>query len=271
MGVITEELVELCGIRCHVLAPETFERELSAALSESEPTGWVCQKGTLTGGPEAPRVAFELKTSGFTLPRAGRYRPTITREEALREILPILNDGSTRPAVIATTGKLSRELYEIDDQQHDKGNRFYMVGSMGCAAGFGLGVARARKGKVVVLDGDGALLMKLGTVATIGATAQKNLHHVVIDNGAHDSTGGQPTVSPSMDTAAVALACGYLRADTVDSAADFRRVLESHLGDGGPTLLRMMVRPGGRKELGRPKLSPRDAYARFKAWLEATA
>ncbi len=186
-------------------------------------------------------------------------------------ILPLLNEAEGRPAVIATTGKLSRELYELDDREHTRHNRFYMVGSMGCASGFGLGVARARKGKVLVLDGDGAVLMKLGTLATIGATGLTNLHHVVIDNAAHDSTGGQRTVSPSVDIAAVALACGYRRANTVSTARDLERRLEDHLAGDGPTLLRMLVHTGARKDLGRPKLTPRDAYLRFRRWLEETA
>src|SRR6185436_2939180 len=110
-------------------------------------------------------------------------------------------------AVVSTTGKLSRELCELDDRDHARRNRFYMVGSMGCAAGFGLGVARGRPERsVVVLDGDGALLMKLGTLATIGGYAPSNLHHVVFDNASYDSTGGQRTISPTVDLAAMALA-----------------------------------------------------------------
>jgi phosphonopyruvate decarboxylase len=143
-----------------------------------------------------------------------------------------------------------------------------MVGSMGCAAGFGLGLARAQpRRQVLVLDGDGALLMKLGTLASIGGVAPANLHHVVFDNGVHDSTGGQPTASPNVDFAAVALACGYRLAETRDEEADFAPALERHLAAPGPTLLRLLCLPGARKELGRPRLQPRDGWRRFCAFL----
>ncbi len=271
MGQITEELIRLCGIECHRLRGKAFASELADMLRRAVPAGWVCRKATLSGGPEAPPFHFDLVTGSFLLPAPGRYEPELSREEALRVILPLLNDSDERPAVIATTGKLSRELYELDDREHSRRNRFYMVGSMGCASGFGLGVARTRPGAVLVLDGDGALLMKFGTLATVGATAARNFHHVVFDNGVHDSTGGQRTASPSVDVAAVALACGYRRAETVASAAGLGRTLEDHLRQEGPTLLRMLVKTGARKDLGRPSLKPREGYLRFKGWLEETA
>lgn len=271
MGEITEDLIRLCGIQCNTLQPEAFASQLGNMLRRGVPGAWVCRKGTLTGGPKAPPIRFEIVTSNFLPPASEHHTPELSREEALRVVLPLLNETEVRPAVIATTGKLSRELYELDDCEHTRHNRFYMVGSMGCASGFGLGVARARKGKVLVLDGDGAVLMKLGTLATIGATGLTNLHHMVIDNAAHDSTGGQRTVSPSVDIAAVALACGYRRAHTVSTARDLKRRLEDHLAGDGPTLLRMLVRTGARKDLGRPRLAPRDAYLRFRCWLEETA
>jgi phosphonopyruvate decarboxylase len=271
MGEITEDLIRLCGIQCNTLQPEVFASQLGDMLRRGVPGAWVCRKGTLTGGPKAPPIGLEIVTNSFSPPASEHHAPELSREEALRVVLPLLNEIEGRPAVIATTGKLSRELYELDDREHTRHNRFYMVGSMGCASGFGLGVARARKGKVLVLDGDGAVLMKLGTLATIGATGLTNLHHMVIDNAAHDSTGGQRTVSPSVDIAAVALACGYRRTDTVSTARDLKLRLEDHLAGDGPTLLRMLVHTGARKDLGRPKLAPRDAYLRFRRWLEETA
>ena len=228
MGQITAELVRLCGLECHQLQPEAFEVELETALRLGVPTGWVCRKGTLSGGPEAPPIAFSVSIPTVrSTSSAATYRPETTRENALRAILPLLNQGHPPPAVVSTTGKLSRELYELDDRDHTRANRFYMVGSMGCASGFGFGVARVYQGRVLVLDGDGALLMKFGTLATIGASTATNFHHVVMDNAVHDSTGGQATVSPSVDFAAVALACGYRRADTVSTVADFERTLEA--------------------------------------------
>ena len=170
--------------------------------------------------------------------------------------------------MVSTTGKLSRELCELDDRDHSRRNRFYMVGSMGCAAGFGLGVARAQPQRpVIVLDGDGALLMKLGSLATTGALAPRNYHHIVFDNGAHESTGGQPTPSPAVDFALAALACGYRHAETVSDPAALPGVLQRQLEQDGPTLLRVLITTGSRKDLGRPTLKPRDGFLRFCAFL----
>jgi phosphonopyruvate decarboxylase len=231
------------------------------------------RKGTLQGGPKLPPVTLAIETTEKHSNR-GVWKPELTREQALSALLPLLNRGlndhgdESAVAVVATTGKLSRELYELDDREGDKRNRFYMVGSMGCAAGFGLGIARARPArKVLVLDGDGALLMKLGTLATIGFSAPSNYHHITFDNGAHDSTGGQPTPSPAVDFALAALACGYKHAETVASQAALREAAERHLSLAGPTLLRVVIGTGSRGELGRPKLSPRGCYERFASFL----
>ena len=113
--------------------------------------------------------------------------------------------------------------------------------------------------------------MKLGTLATVGATAPPNFHHVVIDNAAYDTTGGQATASPSVDLAAVALACGFRRADTVSTLADFKGMLGEHLEAEGPTFLRMLVLCGARRDLGRPQLAPRNVYLRFRDWLKEHA
>ncbi|MCA9523843.1 MAG: phosphonopyruvate decarboxylase [Myxococcales bacterium] len=270
MGQITEELVRLCGVECHVLQPTSFADELASALGRGVPAGWVCRKETLEKGPKARPVTLAVTTSAFELPPRRSLQPSVRREEALASLLPLFNRGVDQPAVIGTTGKLSRELYELDDREHTRNNRFYMVGSMGCASGFGLGVARARsRRKVVVLDGDGAMLMKMGTLATIGAVKPTNLHHIVIDNGAHESTGAQPTVSPGVDFAAIALACGYRQAATVADLGEFRATFERQFESEGPTLLRMLVNVGSRGDLGRPSLEPRDGWLRFKQFLES--
>ena len=121
---------------------------------------------------------------------------------------------------------------------------------------------------MVVLDGDGALLMKLGSLATAGALAPQNYHHVVFDNGAHDSTGGQPTPSPAVDFALAALACGYQLAETASEPAHIQEAFARHLRTDGPTLLRVAIGVGSRKDLGRPKLEPRANFERFSAFLQ---
>lgn len=267
MGSITESMLRLCGLETHTLEEASFATELQAARARLGATAWIVQKSTLRGGPEAPSREFRLDLQPYPLPDRCQYQATTRRESALEAILPLLNAPSLGAAVISTTGKLSRELFELDDREHARSNRFYMVGSMGCAAGFGLGVARTRDNPVVVLDGDGALLMKLGTLATIGGLAPRNLFHIVFDNAAHDTTGGQPTVSPSVDFAALALAAGYKHATTVDTPAGLVAGLERLLSTGGPGLIRMLVAKGARSNLGRPTLSPQQNYRRFRGFL----
>jgi phosphonopyruvate decarboxylase len=267
MGEITEDLARLCELETFVLDEASFAEQLRETQQRGVAAAWICRKGTLEGGAKLPARELVLRVGELAVPASGRFAPQMGREEALRQLLPLIN-GEAPPAVVSTTGKLSRELYELDDRDHSRRNRFYMVGSLGCAAGFGLGIAKAQpQRKVMVLDGDGAVLMKMGTLATIGAVGPENLHHVVFDNGAHESTGGQPTSSPGVDFAAIALACGYRLAETVASEADFRGALDRHLSSPGPTFLRLAVRQGSRADLGRPKLSPRDGWLRFSDFL----
>ena len=267
MGQITGQLAELIGLRTHVLEPESFQSSLQAALADGVPAAWICRRGALAGGPAAPAVELTVRTGAVSPDNSGSFTPQLTREQALAELAPLLNEA--KPATICTTGKLSRELYELDDQDHARDNRFYMVGSMGCAAGFGLGIARAQpRRQVMVLDGDGAVLMKMGSLATAGHLGARNFHHLVFDNGAYESTGAQPTVSPSVDFAAVAMACGYRAAETVSDAAELRRAAARQLAADGPTLLRVVIRTGARKDLGRPRLKPRDGWLRFSGFLQ---
>jgi phosphonopyruvate decarboxylase len=188
----------------------------------------------------------------------GGSRPT--RSAALNRILDLVPDEA---AVIATTGKCGRELFTLADRpQH-----LYQVGSMGCAGAMGLGVALNARRPVVVLDGDGAALMKLGAVATIGAQGPENLVHLVLDNGVHDSTGGQATVSATVDFARVALACGYRRAASCDSIEGLAQVLSEALTTPGPALIHLRIAPGSIEELGRPTIPPPEVARRFRAFL----
>ena len=182
------------------------------------------------------------------------------RAACLEAVLKAVPDEA---AVIATTGKCGRELFTIADRKQ----HLYQVGSMGGASGMGLGVALNTRRPVVVLDGDGAALMKLGTFATIGAHTPKNLIHVVLDNGVHDSTGGQPTVSASVDFAAIAAACGYAGASMVDSVRGLEAALKHSLEVPGPHLLHVRIAPGSMDKLGRPTVKPADVARRFKDFL----
>jgi phosphonopyruvate decarboxylase len=152
--------------------------------------------------------------------------------------------------VIGTTGYTGRELFAIADRP----NQLYMVGSMGCASSFGLGLSLALPGKrVVVADGDGAALMRMGNFATVGAYGGDNFHHLVLDNGVHESTGGQSTVSRAISLAGVARACGYPLASEGLAAAELDRFLR---GDRGPALLQLKTRRGVPEGLPRPNVTP---------------
>jgi phosphonopyruvate decarboxylase len=122
-----------------------------------------------------------------------------------------------------------------------------------------------------VLDGDGAALMKLGTLSTVGHYRPKGLLHVVIDNEAHESTGGQATASPTTDFAAVAVGCGYRRAWRVDGVKDLAGTVAEALGSDGPALIHVKVALGSTTDLGRPSLRPDEVKEQFMAWLASTA
>jgi phosphonopyruvate decarboxylase len=190
--------------------------------------------------------------------RAHGDRPT--RAALLERMLATLPPDA---AVVATTGKCGRELFTLSDREA----HLYQVGSMGCASGMGLGVALATGRRTVVLDGDGAALMKLGTLATVGAQQPAGLLHVLLDNGVHDSTGGQATASPGVDFPGVALACGYRAAWACDDAPGFDAALRAALATTGPVLVHARIRPGSMASLGRPTVAPHEVAQRFRAFL----
>ncbi len=169
--------------------------------------------------------------------------------------------------IIATTGKTGRELFTLQDRaQH-----LYQVGSMGGAAPMALGLALATGRRTIVLDGDGAALMKLGAMATIGAYQPPALLHVLLDNGVHDSTGGQATVSASVDFAGVALSCGYAHAFSCDTETGFAAAFAAALAASGPVLLHVRIQPGSMAKLGRPTVAPHEVARRFRDFVLAAA
>ena len=227
-------------------------------------------------------LPFALVMAKDSLREEALSEPARTRPSAGQRT--DLSEGGERPAriavlervlaalpgdvpVIVTTGKAGRELFTLQDREQ----HLYQVGSMGCAAPMGLGVALVTGRRTVVLDGDGAALMKLGAMATIGAYQPPGLLHVLLDNGVHDSTGGQATVSPTVDFAGVALACGYAHAFICDSAAGFAAAFAQALATAGPALLHVRIRPGSLKTLGRPTVAPHEVAQRFRAFLRQRA
>lgn len=264
MGRITHDLLTLMGIehRAFPNEPDQIAGAVNAAVTAMDerllPYAFVLAKGDVADAAlDQPEPT--LPPSGVRADyRVGGARPA--RAAALERFLALTNDAT---AVIATTGKSGRELFTLADRdQH-----LYQVGSMGGAAGMALGVALNTPRRVVVLDGDGAALMKLGTLATIGAQQPGNLIHILLDNGVHDSTGGQATVSASVDFAAVALACGYGYAASCDDLAGFERAWGEAVAAGRPAMIHLRIAPGSMAKLGRPTVAPDAVARRFKAFL----
>lgn len=161
--------------------------------------------------------------------------------------------------VIACNGMIGREVFTADDREAN----FYMIGSMGLGSSIGLGVALSRPGKrVLVLDGDGNVLMGAGALASVAAAAPANFHQVVLDNETHGSTGGQRTVSRQVPLEAMARAAGYRSAERV-AAEDLATRLPAFLASEGPAMLLVKVKPGNVKGIARVSYEPPEIAARF--------
>lgn len=264
VGEITPRLLETMEIPWE-LFPDKAE-DVAPALARARahmtehrrPYAFIMRKGTVEscGLSEAPRPL----RPPVSVQKRYECKPSerVTRTQALERIVA-LSDRKT--VLLGTTGFTGRELYAIDDRDLN----LYMVGSMGCASSLGLGLALARPDlRVVVIDGDGAALMRMGNFATLGAYAGGNLYHVLLDNEVHDSTGAQATVSASVSFAAIAAACGYSAALEGD-ALDLIDQLHAPGDLPGPRLLQLKTRPGSPDNLPRPKEGPTEVRERLQA------
>ena len=259
-GRVTPALLEAMELPWRALegdpqaAAEAAEWAVRTARETSAPVVLLVHKGAF-GKAEAKRPAASVPEG------------MLTREAAIALITGALPADST---IIATTGMIARELYEQRGALgQDRASDFLTGGSMGRASQIALGITRAKPdAQVVCLDGDGAALMHLGGMATIGASDTGNLLHIVLNNGAHDSVGGQPTVAFDVSLTGVARACGY---DTVegpfDDKAEIAAAIERLAPVPGRRFVEVRVRPGSRADLGRPKETPAENKAIFTARL----
>lgn len=275
MGPITPRMLDTMEIPWELFPSEieAIEPALDRAVAHMDLTGrpyaLVMQKGTVApyalkagagvvgrrGGSGASASAPSSRAVLEPLRLSPADRPS--RQEALREVVAHTPVGTT--AVLATTGFCGRELYTVDDRP----NQLYMVGSMGCVVPFALGLALARPDlRVVALDGDGAALMRMGAFATVGAYGPPNLQHLLLDNGVHDSTGGQATVSAHVSFAEIAAACGYASSLETDGVARIGAWLDSPAAEG-PRFARLLTRPGSPDGLPRPSVTPTDVKTRL--------
>ena len=198
-----------------------------------------------------------------------REVPTVTveqREEALETLTQCLPDGAF---LVATTGKTGRELYEIRERTNAPQRDFLTVGGMGHASSIALGVAlRQPERWTVCLDGDGAVLMHMGSMAVIGANKPSNLIHIVINNGAHETVGGMPTVAGQADLPAIAKACGYPNAVSVSSFGELDAELKAARERKALSFIEVKCSIGAREDLGRPTTSAIENKESFMEYLK---
>ena len=262
MGRITTGLLDLAQVPWAMLpqTPAALPGVLAAAWnsmgSARLPYGLVIAKDTVRPEPlEEPEPAGAAAVVVRSTGPAERPR----RAQVLSALLDALPPHA---AVVSTTGFTSRELYTLDDREQ----HFYVVGAMGSAGPIGLGISTQTRRPVVVVDGDGALLMRLGALATVGAHRPERLVHIVLDNGRHESTGGQRTVSGVVDFVGAAAACGYRRVYGAASTEELTGLLDEGLAGHGPTLIHLPISAGSPAGLGRPKVTPAEVAARFRAF-----
>ncbi len=267
MGQITHDLLDALKIPW-LPFPETDEaiattiEEADAYMNEHKlPFALVLRKGTVAPSPLKNQPNPTPVDTCEKLHDFDRPQDRLTRTQAIEQILA---SGSDTDAIVATTGKTGRELFTLNDRP---GN-LYVVGGMGTATAIGLGINLSLpEQRVVVLDGDGAALMKLGALATIGHYQPKNLLHVILDNEVHDSTGGQSTVSPTTRFAQIAAATNYKNVYAAESLEDLKDCLADEENRQGPSLLHLKTRPGSPNELGRPTIKPPQVKERFMNFL----
>lgn len=255
-GEVTVKLLEDMDIATFVIGKETTDEEAEKAmeafrtlLAQGKDVAFVIRKGALT---DAPKVEY-------------RNDNTMVREEIIRHIVKV----SGEDPVVSTTGKASRELFEIREangqgHQYD----FLTVGSMGHSSSIALGVALNKPDrKIWCIDGDGAVLMHMGSMAVVGANRPENLVHVVINNSAHETVGGMPTVAGRIDLTAIAKACGYPNAVCVDSFEALDRELKAAKERNELSLIEVKCSIGAREDLGRPTTTALENKQNFMRYL----
>lgn len=246
-GKVTLSLLDAMGIPYAVL-DDNWEKQTDEALRVISETNGIYALIVRKGTFEEYKLQNQV-TSNWSL----------GREEAIQIVVNKLRDDDI---IVSTTGMISRELFEYREAQHQgHAHDFLTVGSMGHASQIALGIALQKpERRVVVFDGDGALLMHMGGMAIIGDYAPMNLVHIVFNNGAHDSVGGQPTVGQKIDVEVIAKAVGYADVISVDSQMSLMCAM-NHVNCAvidGVSLINVNVRKGNRKNLGRPTTTPQQ-------------
>lgn len=266
MGQITTRLLDLMEVSWAYLSLDITEakyqiQQAIAHIKRNCPFFFVVKKGTFqeeilqTQEQNPTSNSFKrMKSAPDQLPK---------RYEALSTIHSLTDNNTVQ---LATTGKTGRELYEIED---GAGN-FYMVGSMGCIGSVGLGLALSKSNKdIIVIDGDGALLMRMGSLATNGYYSPTNMLHILLDNNAHDSTGGQKTVSDNINFVEITAACGYTKSIYVHNLEQLESSIMEWKVEKGLTFLHLKIAMGSKENLSRPHIKPYEVKDRLRKFLNS--
>ena len=256
-GAVTLKLLADMGIATMVISKETTETDVANKMQEF--------KQILQSGKS---VAFVVRKDALAYTGKVKYvnQNLMKREDIINHIVAI----SGEDIIVSTTGKTSRELFEIREanQQSHKYD-FLTVGSMGHSSSIAYGIAlRKSKHKIWCIDGDGAAIMHMGAMAVIGAGQPHNLVHIVINNGAHESVGGMPTVATKIDLVAIAKGCGYPQAISVNSFADLDIALQKAKDNAELTFIEVKAAIGSRDDLGRPTTTPQENKKLFMDYLK---
>ena len=256
-GEVTVKLLEDMGIKSFAIGADTTDAEVEAVMADF--------RKVLSEGRD---VAFVIRKGALSYDAKVKYanENRMVREDIIRHIVKV----SGEDPIVSTTGKASRELFEIREangQSHKYD--FLTVGSMGHSSSIALGVAINKpETKVWCVDGDGAVLMHMGSMAVLGANAPKNMVHVVINNGAHETVGGMPTVAAKIDLTAIATACGYPYAVPVDNFDDLDKELLAAKERKSLSFIEVKCSIGARDDLGRPTTTALENKENFMEYLK---
>ncbi|MDQ0339012.1 phosphonopyruvate decarboxylase [Caldalkalibacillus uzonensis] len=264
MGRITTELLELMQIKWQYLSSDIQEakhqvEQANRWIEKNQPFFFVVKKGTF--GEEILRKKSLSSHSNQVILMKKEEDQLPVRFQVL-EVINRFKDNQT--VQLVTTGKTGRELYEIEDAP----NNFYMVGSMGCVSSLGLGLALTQTNKdIIVIDGDGSLLMRMGSLATNGYYHPHNMLHLLLDNHTYDSTGGQNTVSHNVNFIKIAAAAGYEKCIYIHNVQELVSTIKEWKKSRGLTFVYMKIAKGSKKNLGRPKIKPHEVKERLQHFL----
>tara|TARA_B100000989_G_C19490476_1_gene449522 strand:- start:193 stop:1323 length:1131 start_codon:yes stop_codon:yes gene_type:complete len=255
-GRITREQLKILDIDYFVIDENTdekscLEKVIKRINKNSSPVAILVRENTFK--------KYKLKNKQKTI-----YK--LKREEAIEEIINLSNDSDI---FISTTGKTSRELYEIRKNKGEAQKDFLTVGSMGHVSSIALGVAIGlKKQRVICLDGDGSLIMHLGSLPIIGAISPKNLIHVILNNCAHESVGGQPTVANEIDFEKLSSALNYKNFFQSSNVKQINDCWSQLIDSEGPSLFLINIKSSSRKDLGRPESSPIENKESFMEFIK---